>query len=185
MGNCACECLQDQDNTHQIEVNTGGTYHKDYTQPGAFKGGNQFLLLDNSDTEDRDNRLKFQTTKEQRYAEYKVDTVDPERINGDANNQQQRNDNEELREQDVDIIIDDNRVQYHPEVEAEAKPEEEEEVICASTTVKNDDNLTKKSKVQTYNVNTYKHYQESIKKPDNNVPVDTLRSENEGNYYFI
>ncbi len=178
--NCACECLQDEDRSHQIEVNTRGDYHKDYTQPGVFKGGNQFLLLDNSDTEDRDNKLKFQTNKEKdkRYQEYEVETADPEKFNANTGNQ-----DEGIMQQDVDIIIDDNRVQYHPEIETQAEAEEED-VVCHSTTVKNtdQDNLTKKSKVQTYNVNTYKNYQESNKKPNNanNNKIDTLRSEGEG-----
>lgn len=181
MGNsCACECLQDQDRSHQIEVHTGNQYHKDYTQPGAFKGGNQFLLMENSDTEDRENKLRFQTTKEHKYQQYQAETVDPDKENGNANEDNEADrkvDNDGLKEQDNDIIVDDNRVQYQP-VEAE-----DEDLVCASTTVKNvdQDNLTKKSKVQTYAVSTYKHYQESNKKQEDNIPIDTLRSDGEGN----
>lgn len=174
MGNtCACECLQDQEKKHQIEVNNN-TYHKDYTQPGNFKGGNQFLLLENSDSEEKDNKLRFQTTKEQKYQQYDGETADPDKLNGNVNNED-KNGNDGLK-QDNEVILDDNRIQYQP-VDVE-----EEDVVCGSTTVKNvdQDNLTKKSKVQTYAVSTYKHYQEGNKKE--NTHVDTLRSEGEGNY---
>ena len=153
MGNsCACECLQDQDRSHQIEVHTGNAYHKDYTQPGAFKGGNQFLLLEHSDTEDRENKLRFQTTKEQRFQQYDVETVDPDKINGNNNEE-----NNGLK-QDNDVLVDDNRIQYQP-------VEVEEDLVCNSTTVKtvDQDNLTKKSKAQTYAVSTANHYQDGNK----------------------
>lgn len=146
MGNC--ECLQGQEERTHIEVHTNSAYHKDYTQPGNFKGGNQFLLLDNDDTEDRENKLKFQTHKETKYERYEVENID--------------NGKEEDREND--IVVDDNRVQHI---------EEEEDVVCASTTIKvaDQDNLTKKSKNETYTVNTFKHYQDGTKKPDQGTTV--------------
>jgi hypothetical protein len=88
MGNsCACECLQDQDRNQQIQVKTNNTYHKDYTQPGNFKGGNQFLLLDIEEEDDKD---KLQTTKQEIFREYTLETAEP--VNGNTTKDQDDDD---------------------------------------------------------------------------------------------
>ena len=101
MGNsCACECLREPEQNHQIQVKSNTTYTKDYTQPGNIKGGNQFLLLDSFEDQENNNfeksaRLEYQEETPNPEKQYengnqennirKQDTVDTLKSDGEGN----------------------------------------------------------------------------------------------------
>lgn len=146
MGNC--ECLQGNEEHQQIDV-TRNDYNRDYTSPGNFKGGNKFMLMENSESEENDNnnnKLRFQS--------YKEATNDNE---------------EEVTSQKVEIVVDDNRV------EALEKDDEEDfkDVVLVSGGT-NQNTYTKKNLAASYKINPYKNLVEneknnSIKKPEKEI----------------
>lgn len=143
MGNC--ECLQGNEEHQQIDV-TRNDYNRDYTSPGNFKGGNKFMLMENSESEENDNnnnKLRFQS--------YKEATNDHE---------------EEVTYQKVEIVVDDNRVEA---LEKEDEEEDFKDVVLVSGGT-NQNTYTKKNLAASYKINPYKNLVEneksnSIKKP--------------------
>ena len=126
MGNC--QCLGEEEDNKQILVSQQRN-NSDYGQPGRFKEGNKFALIDESAQNEKPNDNRSEKL-----------IINPD---------------EELRgneqEQEAPKVLE----KYESLVDAEP---EEEEIVCDATTVKNTEIKQVKKTETIKNVSTFKNF---------------------------